>query len=494
MDDVISSLGRAARRYDAPSLILATVFGFSLGIDSLEGAKHIRVKDTGALIGLSSFPHLRTLRPALKSLAATSDPLAIQRAFAKAMLESDEAPPELFYVDDHFVTYWGARPVAKGYNIRRHLAEPGRDDTFCTDEHWRAICFSSGEPKGLSVTIAGVIGQLQEITDGRPAMVGFDRGGSYPKVFSDLKAAGMDWITWRRAPLAEPTVGPRRSWVVRDAKRRSILLADEEITLESYEAGPVRQLSAIEDGKVIFQVLTSNTAVRPGPLVMKLRGRWSIENFNKYADDHHGIPWLASYDMDEEADTSPIANPERTAARRKRNDAKAAVAEAERLLGAAMEEHHASVDDRIAAVNTRRDEVTMAKDALDEAAAALKGIPAKRPRNQLDPGAKRARPRLAARALQMVCRLLAYNAELDLARRLNAYLDDLDEYRAITRQLLHLGGIIAYRRRAIVVTLERPDSPRVARALGEFVAELNDGPAAYLNGDRRPITYRVAAP
>ena len=200
VDDVVSSLGRAARRYDAPSLVLAAVFGFSLGIDPLEGAKHLRAKDAGALIGSGSYPHLRTLRPALKSLAASCDPLALQRAFATAMLASDERPPELFYVDDHFVTYWGARPVAKGYNIRRHLAEPGRDDTVCVDEDWRAICFSSDEPKGLSVTIGGVIGQLKEIIGDRPAMVGFDRGGSYPKVFSHLRAAGMDWITWRRAP------------------------------------------------------------------------------------------------------------------------------------------------------------------------------------------------------------------------------------------------------------------------------------------------------
>ncbi|MGH9294131.1 MAG: putative transposase [Acidimicrobiales bacterium] len=339
-----------------------------------------------------------------------------------------------------------------------------------------------------------MIGQLQEITDGRPVMVGFDRGGSYPKVFSDLKAAGMNWITWRRAPLAEPSVEPRRSWVMRDGKRRSILLADEEVTLADYEAGPVRQLSAIEDGKVVFQVLTSNTAVRPGPLVMKLRGRWSIENFNKYAEDHHGIHWLGSYDMDEQADTTPVANPERTAARRKRNDATAALALAERRLGAAMDEHYPAIADRIAAINARREALAMAKDALDDAAAALKGIPAKRPRNELDPGAKRAKPCLAARALQMVCRLLAYNAELDLARRLNAYLDDLDEYRATTRQLLHLGGTIAYGRRAILVKLERPDSPRVARALGQLLAELNDGPATHLNGDRRPITYQLASP
>ncbi|MGH2836665.1 MAG: putative transposase, partial [Solirubrobacteraceae bacterium] len=168
VDDVVSGIGDAtARRYDAACLVLSSAFGFALGVSSLEGAKHLRVKDAGALVGASSFPHLRTLRPRLKDLAEACDPLEIQRAFAKAMLAADDHPPELFYVDDHFVTYWGARPVAKGYNIRRHLAEPGRDDTFLTDEHWRAICFSSGEPRGLSVSMAEVIGQLQEITPGR---------------------------------------------------------------------------------------------------------------------------------------------------------------------------------------------------------------------------------------------------------------------------------------------------------------------------------------
>jgi hypothetical protein len=49
---------------------------------------------------------------------------------------------------------------------------------------------------------------------------------------------------------------------------------------------------------------------------------------------------------------------------------------------------------------------------LDEARNGLNSIPAKLPANVLDPTAMRAKPRLAARALQMVCRLLAYNAEL----------------------------------------------------------------------------------
>ncbi|MHB8290615.1 MAG: helix-turn-helix domain-containing protein [Acidimicrobiales bacterium] len=491
--DVLSALPqRAARRYDAASLVLCSSFAFSLGISSLEGAKHLRQRDAGALVGLSSFPDLRTLRPRLRSLAEVSDPLSIQRAFAKAMLAGDEVPPSVFYVDDHFVTYWGARPVAKGYNIRRHLAEPGRDDTFVTDDTWRAICFSTGEPRGLSVTLPEVLTDLKTIVGDRPVMVGFDRGGSYPKVFSALADANMEWVTWRRAPLLDPAQEPRRSWVTAEGKRRTLLVADELVTLSGYDATPVRQLSAFEGGKVAFQVLTSNTTFRPAPLVGKLRSRWSIENFNKYVEDHHGVHWLCTYEMETEADTSLVANPRRKAARQKEAAAAAAVAEAERRLGQAMDENHESVAARIAVIGERRDDVTIAKDALKDATAGMKGIPAKRPRNEIDPNAKRAKPAFAARALQMVCRLLAYNAELDLARRLNTYLDDPDEYRAIARNLLHLGGTITYGHNAITVRLERPDAPRVAHALTQLVKELNEGPVVHLAGDRRPITYQVA--
>jgi len=491
--EVLSALPqRAARRYDAASLVLSSSFAFALGISSLEGAKHLRAGDAGALVGLESFPHLRTLRPRLRALAEVSDPLSIQRAFAAAMLASDEAPPEIFYVDDHFVTYWGARPVAKGYNIRRHLAEPGRDDTFVTDSYWRAICFSSGEPKGLSVSLPEVLTELKAIVGDRPAMVGFDRGGSYPKVFSALAEAGMDWVTWRRAPLVAPAAEPRRSWVEVEGKRRTLVLADELVSLKDYDATPVRQLSAYEDGKVAFQVLTSNTTFKGASMVHKLRARWSIENFNKYVEDHQGVHWLCTYEMETEDDTTPAANPARKAARQHKAAAKVAVTEAERRLGQAMDEHYASVTERIAVIGERRDDVTIAKDALIEAVASMKGIPAKLPRNEIDPNAKRARPAFAARALQMVCRLLAYNAELDLARRLNTYLDDPDEYRAIARNLLHLGGTVAYGRDAVTVRLDRPDAPRVAHALEQLVKELNLGPVVRLAGDRRPISYQVA--
>jgi hypothetical protein len=92
----------------------------------------------------------------------------------------------------------------------------------------------------------------------------------------------------------------------------------------------------------------------------------------------------------------------------------------------------------------------------------------------------------------MVLRLLAFNAEAWLAEHFNAYLNDPDEYRAILRHLLHLGGHIDYTTKTITVTLDRPDSPRVARALALLTEELNTTPT-HLPGDRRPLTYQITA-
>ena len=137
--------------------------------------------------------------------------------------------------------------------------------------------------------------------------------------------------------------------------------------------------------------------------------------------------------------------------------------------------------------------IETATRAMDAAKTALHPVPAKVLATDLDPNAKRARPHLTRRGLQMVLRLLAFNAEAWLAEHFNAYLADPDEHRAILRNLLHLGGHIDYTGNRITVTLERPDRPRVARALRLLTEELNATPAC-LPGDRRPLTYQVAGP
>jgi hypothetical protein len=94
------------------------------------------------------------------------------------------------------------------------------------------------------------------------------------------------------------------------------------------------------------------------------------------------------------------------------------------------------------AIAAAENKIAQARDAVTAAKAALKPIPAKLPASQVTPGAQKAILRTRRRSLQMVLRLLATAAGHWLGNQLNDYLRDPDEYRAVTRHLLHLGGTI----------------------------------------------------
>jgi len=483
-----SVTGGPARRYDDLAVLSTATLGFAVGIDTIEGAKHLRRAEAGAALGLGAVPELRTLRARLGALADGTDPLQLQRAFAAGMLAGDPAGDPVYFVDDHFVPYAGARPVGKGWNTKRRHAQPGRDDTLLVDARGRAVVFGTGEPTGLSTTLPGVLAQLRAVIGpDAPVLLGFDRGGAFPVTFTACRDAGADWVTYRRAPLAETTATPRKSWTVRDGTRVSMVLADESVQLKGY--GAARQLTLFEHDQPVLQILTSDTTGTGADLACWLRSRWRIENLVKYASEHNGIDALADYAMDIDPDTQMVTNPARLTARKQVKAAEAELAAAERALPQLLN-GDGTPKQKNAALPGAHARIRHAQTALADAKTALKPIPAKITATELDPDAQRARPRLARRGLQMVLRLLAFNAEAWLAEHLNAYLADPDEYRAIARNLLHQGGQLDYTTTGITVTLERPDSPRVARALHLLTDELNATPA-HLPGDRRPITYHV---
>jgi hypothetical protein len=267
-------------------------------------------------------------------------------------------------------------------------------------------------------------------------------------------------------------------------------LADELVEINGY--GTARQLTLYEGGPPVLQVLTSDLAATGAYLLCWLRSRWRIENVFKYASAHNGIDSLADYRMDIGPDTRLVANPARVAARAAVANAEAALAAAERALPQLLA-GPATPAQKNAELPGAHRRIEAATAELARAKETLRPIPANVAATDIDPDARRARQRLERRGLQMVLRLLAFNAEAWAAEHLNAYLADPNEYRAILRHLLHLAGSIDYTPTAITVTLDRPDTPRVARSLELLTDELT-ALAAHLPGDRRRLTYQIADP
>jgi hypothetical protein len=486
---------RAAAGEDAApgdvALLAAVSACFALGAATTEQFKHLAAAEAGPLAGLSRLPGLRTLRPALATIADRADPLELQRMFAAAMLAADPVVSGVYYVDDHFVPYTGAKPVGKGWNNKRGRAEKGRADTHVTAHDGRAVCFVTGEPSGLTVTLPKALAELKKTApEGTRIMLGFDRGGAYPQVFAHCREQQVHWVTYRRAPLAVPSALPVITTATIGGRQRTITWAEEKVQLKDY--GEARQLTLFEHGKVVLQILTSDFETCPADILAWLKSRWREENFLKYAAVNYGIDKICDYAAAIEANTKITANPARKAANTRVRRAENELAAAERALAALLADPDTTVAAKNAAIPPAERAISAARRKLQDALAARDGIPAKLPANQIDPEARTAVLRAGRRGLQMVLRLLAHNAEHWLATHLNAYLRDDDEYRAITRETIirGLAGTITYTPEAVTVKLQAPAEPRIARALALLTSEINAQPPA-IPGDTRPVTYRI---
>ena len=427
-------------------------------------------------------------------IADRTNPVALQRLFASAMLAADPVVSGVYYVDDHFVPYTGAKPVGKGWNNKRGRAEKGRADTHVTAHDGRAVCFVTGEPSGLTATLPRALAELKKaVPAGTKIMLGFDRGGAYAQVFRHCREQDVHWVTYRRAPLAVPVMLPVITTVTIAGRQRQITWAEETADIKDY--GQARQLTLFEHGRVVLQILTSDFDACPAEILAWLKSRWREENFLKYASENYGIDKICDYLAGITENTKLAGNPARKQATAAVREAEKALAATERGLAALL------ADPAIppAAKNTRlipaaQEKITAARRKLDAATTARNTIPAKLPANVIDPAAQVAVLRAGRRGLQMVLRLLAHNAEHWLSNHLNAYLRDDDEYRAITRQTIirGLAGTITSTPAGITVTLETPSAPRVTRALALLLDEINHTPPA-IPGDPRPITYRLTA-
>ena len=410
---------RAAAGQDAApqdvALLAAVSTCFALGAATTEQFKHLAAAEAGPLAGLARLPGAadaaaragrdRRPRPTRWSCSGM---------FAAAMLAADPVTSGVYYVDDHFVPYTGAKPVAKGWNNKRGRAERGRADTHVTAHDGRAVCFVTGEPSGLTVTLPKALAELKKAAGpGAKIMLGFDRGGAYPQVFTHCReqkralghlpagAAGRPRHAARSSPRSPSAAGPG-----------TIAWAEEKVQLKDY--GDARQITLFEHGRVVLQILTSDFDACPADILSWLKSRWREENFLKYASENYGIDKICDYAAAIETNTKITAQPG------PQDQANAAVRDAEKDLAAAERGLAVLLADPAItpAAKNAGDPRRRARDHRAPAHAAgrrRRGPRRRSPRNcpptRSTPTRRTALLRTGRRGLQMVLRLLAHNAE-----------------------------------------------------------------------------------
>jgi len=488
--------GAGGQRYDDIGVLCAVQAAFSLGFVSVEQFKYLSPREAGPLAGWDKVPHPRALRPRLAAIADSCGPVELLGGYFAAMMRTDPGTSRVFYVDDHFISYTGEQPAGKGWNNRRGRAEKGRFDTLVTSRGGATAGWATTEPPGLSRTLPPALARLRAATGpGRPLLLGFDRGGAYPGVFTQIRAQDADWITYRRAPLASTAQLPVLTTITRSGAR--VPVADELVTLDGYGngdgSGACRQLTVFEHGEVVLQVLTSDLGSCAERLLEELIGRWGTGNAVKYGTEHYGTDLICDYAFTIVPDERIIKNPARKAANTTLRAARAALDTARAGYSQTLSDPAIpAADKNKTLIREHQQRITAAERTVRHAESARDAIPAEIAANQAGPEAVRAIRATSRRALQMLLRLTAANAGHWLAAQLNATLNDNDEYRSITRNLIRqTPGTITWTERAITVRLDRLHHAPTAAAVEALLGQLN-ATAPRMPGDPRPISYALA--
>jgi hypothetical protein len=243
-----------------------------------------------------------------------------------------------------------------------------------------------------------------------------------------------------------------------------------------------------------IHALTSRTDLAAGEVCWRLTSRWREENYFRYARTHFALDALDSHAAAPDDPARLVPNPAKKAAA-------AQVRHAEILAAAAGAQRDASLAElrnpppgqpvtiTNQMINALDAPVQAAHRELDEAEQAAAATPARIPLGDLAPDTVR----LEAEVKQIThaIRMAAYNAETDLARRLDGhYARTGDEAYALIREALTASGDICPDNGQLLVRLDPLTAPRRTRALAALCDQLNQAQARY-PGTHLVLRYEI---
>ncbi|KXB09348.1 hypothetical protein AKJ60_00415 [candidate division MSBL1 archaeon SCGC-AAA385M11] len=178
--------------------ILGTIFhSINLGFPSIESLKLANAADLGVLIGLPRTPEKETLREHLANLASQGQSSKLTEDLARNLLEKQRIDKEVFFIDGHFLPYYGLHVIAKGYYTVRRMAIKGNELYAVTDLNGRPLFFLT---ESCEIDFRPMIFRSAEMLIdfgiSRPVLV-FDRGGYGVHFFKELDGIA-DFVTWSK--------------------------------------------------------------------------------------------------------------------------------------------------------------------------------------------------------------------------------------------------------------------------------------------------------
>jgi len=465
----------------------ATAIALAIGQRCIEGVRRLATPSAPTLLRSRRKPNASWTRERLHAYAddgAVLFHLAEARRHALS-LAADDRKRVVLYVDNHLRAYTGKHVIRKGWRMQDKRVVPGCTDYYVHDAIGRPLMRMDVPEHDPLVDVVPAIGRFvrEQIGEGVPLLLVFDRAGAYPEHIAGLRDSGFEFVTYEKKPYPTlPTTAFKHTLVYR---RETIRWTECRQKNLLGGRGRVRRIALLtSDGSQVNILAVSKAPAVE--LVLALFHRWGMqENQFKHEKERWGINQLDGRRVDPYPEDAIIPNPARRRLDLDLRDARDKEAEALRELA------HLPRDPK------RRERLEQAaKEAF-----ALQGdleaqrphVPKKAPLRDTElTGRLRVHPGRYKVIVDTV-RIALANVETDLAALLAPHLRKPREAKKTLANLLAAPGVVRAGQQHIGVTLRPAGTARERRAFQVLLTAAN-ARRLTLPGDPsgRPLRFRIA--
>lgn len=312
----------APNGYDHFEVMEAIIFGLNIGLRSIEAHKLVNSRDLGLLLGRTSSPDEVSIRKRLDRIAEYRPSEDLIDYFAELFLALGFIDREVFFIDGHFLPYYGLKALAKGYFTVRRQALKGNEIYVVTDLNGRPL-FSITESCEVDFRpiIERAAAKLIRLGISRPLLV-FDRGGYGVYFFSRL-INKADFVTWAKYLKKGELKDLEYTSCVKFKENKYLIAEKKKIIRESASTAQKdgrKEPASLQVRMVVFKNINNGTPVaiytsdhnKPaGDIAYYMLSRWGeSENFFKEIMSIYNFNYHPGYDIKELEEQPLVDNPE----------------------------------------------------------------------------------------------------------------------------------------------------------------------------------------
>lgn len=470
--------------------IMATIFhGIAQGIPSIEAFKLVNASEFGLLIGRSRSPDKVTLRDHLSQMAQHNLSGDLIEQFARHLLEKERIDREVFFIDGHFLPYYGLNVIAKGYFTVRRLAMKGNELYLVSDLQGRPLFFIT---ESNEIDFRPIISRSAAMLEGlgikRPILV-FDRGGYGIHFFKELDKTS-DFVSWAKY-LNEQSLNsiPDDSFKVGVLSGDNHFLISEERRVVSESAQTAKKdgrgtpasielrlvvLKNADTGKCLG-IYTNNMTKPAYDIAYYMLQRWGkSENVYKELMATFNLNYHPGYDIKELEQQPLVDNPEIDLIKKaikvvkKENEA----LEKDILIIELKQKEHQ--DRRLVNKLTKfQKELEEKRSDICEFEKRLSTLPEKVPITEILRGKVMSRCDLEKKKLYDLMQFMAYHSRERLVELFKECYDDHRDLKKVLDMITRKSGLVKLVGQTLMVMLEWIDDKKHRQAAQQLCHKLN---------------------